>query len=745
VDPNVAPEQRAFVNNYVATGSEAFDSNQWNTRWDYFINEKNSLFGRYSYAKFDKSAPGAFGLLAGGPALDRINFSGTSEVLNQSIAIGYTRTISPTLIADWRFGYMRYRVNVSPHGLGTSPAKDAGIPGLNLDDFFTSGLPAFYIEGQGGTNFGYALGVNQCNCPLAQREQQYQFVGNVTKVVNNHSIKLGGDVRRALNLRVPSDTHRAGELRFSPSNTARVDENGATQQGLGLATFLLGNVTGGGRYVSPTTDATESQPRLFWYAQDTWRVTPKLQLNYGLRWEMVFPERVNAAGNGGQLDLSTGEIVVAGVGGNPLTMIQEMNWKNFAPRLGVTYQLTPKTVVRAGYGWSYQIGTFGTLFGHNVTQNLPVLANQQFVRSTNFGSAFTLAQGPNAPTFPQPNQSGRFRLPAGIGGKARPMDVVMPRVMQYNVTVQQQLTKDLAVSAGYVGNQGRHVFAGDGPNFNVNEAAFVPGVANSNLRKPFFSRYGWDQGIDFYCNCATNGYNSFQLQIDKRYSGGLTFTSNYTYQKAVGDSGDSFTFLYNRPLGRGDRDNITRQQFVFAPSWEIPFGRGRKYGSNMNRAMDYALGGWNIGGITTMYSGRPFTPNIGDIPSTAVRPNAGPSNRPDQGSKSPYEGAQGDRRQWFVGGLGSAFLLPANNTFGNFPLNGMRGPKFVNQDLSLAKNFALTEKFRFSLRGEAFNAFNHTNLGDPESNVTSPSAGRISGLAPSYEMRRLQFALRLDF
>lgn len=745
IDPDVAPEQRAFINNFVATGSEAFDSNQWNTRWDYFINEKSSLFGRYSSAKFDKTAPGAFGLLPGGPALDRINFAGTSDVLNQSLAIGYTRTLSPTLITDWRFGFVRYRVNVSPHGLGTSPARDAGIPGLNLDDFFTSGLPALYIEGQGGTNFGYGLGVNQCNCPLAQREQQFQFVGNVTKVVGNHSLKFGGDVRRATNLRVPSDTHRAGELRFSPSHTARVDANGATQQGLGLATFLLGQVTGGGRYVSPTTDASEIQPRLFWYAQDTWRVTPKLQLNYGLRWEMVFPERVNAAGNGGQLDLATGDIVVAGVGGNSLSMIQEMNWKNFAPRIGIAYQFTPRTVVRAGYGWSYQLGTFGSIFGHNVTQNLPVLANQQFVRSTNFNSAFTLAQGPPSPTFPQPNQAGRFRLPPGIGGKSRPMDVVMPRVMQYNVTVQHQLTNDLSVSAGYVGNQGRNVFAGDGPNFNVNEAAFVPGVANSNLRKPFFGLYGWDQGIDHYCNCATNGYNSFQMQVEKRFSAGLTFTSNYTYQIAKGDSGDSFTFLYNRPLGRGDRDNITRQQLIFAPTWEVPFGRGRKFGGSMNRALDWAVGGWNINGITTFYSGRPFTPNIGDIPSSAVRPNAGPANRPDAGTRDPYEGATGDRSQWFVGGLGGAFNLPGNNVFGNFPLNGLRGPSFYNQDMSLAKNFALTEKYRFSLRVETFNTFNHTNLGDPESNVTSPSAGRISGLAPSYEMRRLQFALRLDF
>ena len=152
--------------------------------------------------------------------------------------------------------------------------------------------------------------------------------------------------------------------------------------------------------LSPTTDAQERQKRFFWYAQDTWRITPKLQLNYGLRWEMVFPETVNAAGNGGQLDLSTGEIAVFGVGDVSNHGIQEMNWKNFAPRLGLTYQLTPKTVVRAGYGWSYQLGTFGSIFGHNVTQNLPVLAIPAVERTARLRRCIHVGAGPKRTDVP---------------------------------------------------------------------------------------------------------------------------------------------------------------------------------------------------------------------------------------------------------------------------------------------------------------------------------------------------------
>lgn len=737
-----------FRNNYAASGVQAFDNNQWDTRIDYFINEKSSLFGRYTYAAFTNIAPGIFGA-AGGQALDNINFAGNADVLDQSIAVGYTRTFSPTLIGDFRFGYLRIAQNVLPPDVGTSPATAAGIPGLNLDNFFTSGLPGFFIEGDAGTSLGYKLGgVNgdgHCNCPLKEQEQQYQFVANITKNRGNHNMKFGADIRYALNLRVPSDSHRAGELHFSPDYTGFVPTGSSSpQQGLGYATFLLGEVTGFGRYVSTSTDARERQRRWFWYGQDQWRITPKLQLNYGLRWEMVFPETVNKPGNGAQLDLRTGEIAVFGIGKTSIHGIQEMEWGNLAPRLALTYQVTPKTVVRAGYGWAYELGTFGSTFGHNVTQNIPVLANQTVNRPNNFSGVFTLAQGPPPPTFAQPDPTtGRFKLPDGINGKARLSTTVLPRVMAYNLTVQHQLSKDVSVSLGYVGNQGRHQFFGDGPNFNINQASWVPGV-DQNLRKPFFTKYGWTQGIDCYCPMGNSRYDSLQATIEKRYSFGYTLHGNYTYQKAQADSGDSYTILYNRPLGYGEKDFIPHHQIVAAQTFEIPFGKGRKYGAGMNALFNLLIGGWNVDGVTTFYSGRPFTPNIGSFPAGALRPDVGPSGRPDKGSGDPYASNQ-NRDHWIVGGLGGPFLVPANNQFGNYGLNTLRGPIFINQDLAIAKRFRVSERANFSFRAEGSNAFNHTNLGDPNNDVTSSDVGRITGLAPNYEMRRLQFVLRLDF
>ena len=193
-----------------------------------------------------------------------IGYAGSSDVLNQSLSAGWTHTASPTLVNELRFGYMRYRVNAVPNGVGTSPATAAGIPGLNLDSYFTSGMPAFFINGDqngnGNSSLGYALNINSCNCPLAQREQQYQVVDNVSKMLGNHSLKFGADIRYALNLRVPSDAHRSGELTFGPSYTGLVTGTGVTQ-GYGLASFLLGETTSFRRYVSSSTDAQErSEP-----------------------------------------------------------------------------------------------------------------------------------------------------------------------------------------------------------------------------------------------------------------------------------------------------------------------------------------------------------------------------------------------------------------------------------------------------------------------------------------------------
>jgi len=258
--PNVVGSN-PLNNNYTASGATSFDANKWDTREDYFVNEKTTVFGRYSNHQFEKSAVGAFGALAGGVNFSGDRFAGTSFVRNQSIAFGTTHTFSPTLVNEFRFGYMKYHVQTTPNGVGTAPAAQAGIPNLNTDAFYTSGMPYFnFVDPSNNqiSSLGYALGANGCNCPLTQNEGQYQFTDNISRTAGNHTFKFGADIRYAKNLRVPSDSHRAGELTFNTERTGIVTGGNSTG-GLAYATFLLGDVTAFSRYVSSTTNAANTR------------------------------------------------------------------------------------------------------------------------------------------------------------------------------------------------------------------------------------------------------------------------------------------------------------------------------------------------------------------------------------------------------------------------------------------------------------------------------------------------------
>lgn len=734
-----APNRPGITNNFAASGSEIFDGDTFDVRIDSRISQNLNLFGRYSFADFTRDGPAAFGQ---GGGQEIVSLGGTSEARNQSVALGFDYVFSPSLLFDFRFGYFQYKVDVLPFDFGLSTAADAGVPGLNLDDTFTSGLFAGFVGGPvGGFNFGSGLGVNRCNCPLEQNEKQAQFVGNVLKTAGNHTIKFGVDVRRAYNLRVPSDRHRSGELNFSENRTIGPDGGG-----LGLATFLLGDVTRFTRFASSSTDARERQWRHYYYGQDTWRATHKLTVNYGLRLDIINPQTVNEAGNGGFLDINTGEIRVAGIGGVGLNGDVE-NSLNWAPRLGITYQLTDKAVLRAGYGRSYDIGVFGSLFGHSVTQNLPVLSAQEINAAQNFERVFTLAQGPPPPVFPVVGDDGRFLLPNGVFARLLPDEQRPPTVDAWNVTVQYQLSDTISLEAAYVGNKGTHVFAGDGPAFNVNEATLVGfGTLTTDQRKPFFSSFGWTQGIDFFCNCADNRYDALQTKFTKRFSNDYSLFAHYTWARTE-QAADASQFIHDRELNRGPQTSDREHSFTLTNVWELPFGRGKRFAGDIPRGLDIAIGGWQFNSTTTISSGLPF--NVDYVDAGQDR-DVGP-NRPDL-IGDPDTG--GDQNNYFnaapFGASGAAFARPAAGTFGNLPINFLRGPGYWRTDASLFKRFRFTESQDLEFRIEVGNVFNHVNLDiprDEESRIGSPVAGQIRRNAYNGTdlMRNFQFALKYRF
>ncbi len=667
--------------NFKEGGTGLFNSDQWTVRGDYTLDEAKHAFVRFSRFTDTLSGTVMFGD-AGGPGFGLGNYGGNSKGANDSLAAGMDIAINPNLLTDFRLGYYRYNVIDSKHDQATEFANTLGIPGINLGSYFTGGSPGFVMDnipgGSGGTQnnpvYGDGLNINRCNCPLTEREDQGQIVNNWTKIWGNHTIKVGLDLRYARNLRVPSDNDRAGQLNFSAGPTSDpANANDYVNQplgGLSFATFLLGDVTKFNRYFSTSTNAKEFQKRTFFYGQDTWRVTRKLTLNVGLRWELYFPEKVNAKGNGSLLDLNDGYLHVAGVGGIDSNMGWGIEKKNmFAPRLGLSYQMNDKTVIRAGYGRSFDIGIFGSIFGHTVTQNLPVLSNQQINQPSTTTAAFMLEQGPAAASTTAVPANGLLPNPGNlVNSRARPNPLRFPQIDAWNLAVQRALTPSLTLTVAYVGNKGTYNLGdGSGNTTNPNEAAinlpgkysktgqalhYVSGATIStaadtatgqtnDLRKYYGSslaacqdanyttpagdsfitagKCGWSNDITYYSDNLNTEFNALQVTLAQQSWKGLAYTANFQWASAFAPNTGFATWDVKSVRGRDS--NVRLHQLTWYGSYDLPFGKGKQYASSVNHAEDLVIGGWQLSSTLNWAGGLPFTLNYSNtganIPSSA--------------------------------------------------------------------------------------------------------------------------------
>jgi len=551
-------------------GTGVFNSNMWVVRLDQTFSEKQTGFVRFTRWTDALGGPQMYGA-AGGPGFGIGGYGGNSTSADDSLAVGTDYVISPKLVTDLRLGYLRYNIIDIKNDESVQEANNLGMPGFNTAQAITSGSPGFFPSTLTGGHtqplYGDGLGIARCNCPLTEREDQFQVVNNWIRTIGNHSVKLGADLRYGRNLRVPSDSDRTGVIDFdnNPTSDQLATATGDNLGGISFAAMALGDVTSLSRYVSSSTNAKEFQKREFFYAQDTWRLNTKLTLNLGVRWELYYPESVNAPGNGALMNLKDGYLHVAGVGG----IKSDMGWqldkkKQFEPRLGATYQLTPKTVIRVGYGRSFDIGVFGSIFGHVVTQNLPVLANQSITSSTTTGQAFCLGSSPEnagtaatSPGCSYANDTSASVQPIGGGplayvpptvpadgllpnpgnlvtSKARPNPVQFPTLDAWNGSIQHALTSSLTITAAYVGNKGTHTLSdGDGNNTNPNEAAInLPGS---------FSPTGQALHFDPTVNTkiangpviTSSGATAITNYLQRYYGGSLKACSDPNYSPTV--------------------------------------------------------------------------------------------------------------------------------------------------------------------------------------------------------------------
>jgi outer membrane receptor protein involved in Fe transport len=806
--PNTAGTLNGLKNNYAGSGTGGFDSDQWDARGDFNLTSATHLFTRFSRFTDTLTGKTMFGA-AGGAGFGIGGYGGTSKGANDSLAVGADIALNPTLLTDVRFGYFRYNINTSKYNQGTAFATQLGIPGMNTGASITSGAPGFQVQDVGekynnfpsqdqGSQYGADLNINRCNCPLIEKEDQFQLANNWTKMIRTHSVKIGADLRYARNLRVPSDNNRTGLMQFSSGPTS---QTGTNSGGLGFATMMLGQVTTFKRYVSTSTNAKEFQKRDFFYVQDTWRVTQKLTANLGVRYELYFPESVNGKGNGALLNLTTGYLQVAEVG----QVASNMNWEKpgntWNPRVGLAYQMNEKTVIRAGYGRSFDIGVFGSVFGHAATQNLPILASQQIVGTGgNQSYAFQMQTGPVAATATPVPSTGLLPNPGNlVNSRARPSPLRLPTLDAWNIAVQRSLTPTISLTVAYAGNKGTHNLGdGSGNTTNPNESAITlpaqfsvngkaltydpkgPGTitpasaATTTSNSLYLKRYyggklaacsdaayaatggvlapnggcGWTNDITNYSNDMDTHFNALQVSMAKKFSRGLSLNANYAYQRATSLATGYETWSHSAV--KGPDGFLRRQQIIAYGLYELPFGHGHNIGGNVNGFVNQLINGFEVSSVVTYSSGLPFT--LGYSTCSNQVPGSAPCyvNGDPGAFKKHITGFPGNNLQFYdaynLTGGGGPFTIPGLDQIGTAGRNTGFGPRFFNADISAQKNFQIHEVATIQFRADAFNAFNHINWANPGSNIDQ-AGGISSGPFPdgSANPRQFQFSLRVQF
>jgi hypothetical protein len=459
-------------------------------------------------------------------------------------------------------------------------------------------------------------------------------------------------------------------------------------------------------------------------------------------------------------------------------------------------------VVRAGYGRSFDLGVFGSIFGHVVTQNLPVLANQSLSAPTTVTSAFTLATGPAANVFPTVPSDGLLPAPAfNISPKARPNTLRLPTLDAWNLSVQRAITPTLSVTLAYVGNKGTHdLSAGDGNNTNPNEAGiFLPsefsvngstlhydgsvaggviaangGTSTSNFlsrfygggaaacsnasyeaqlmaqKEPFITpgMCGWTQGISYYGDDQDTEFDALDATVAKQYTHGLSFNAQYAWQRAFDFNSGYAT--WDKAVTRASDGSLRTQQFVVYGLYQLPFGRNQMWGSGVPRWEDEVIGGWQFSPVLNWSNGLPFSLGLGGGCGASIPGSAPCYPVGDKGSLhtsltsfNPVTHS----RTFFKAASTSGFTEAGLDQIGNKGTNSYLGPGYFNGDLSLQKNFPIHEAILAQFRVDAFNGFNHINPANPSTSQTG-SDGTITGepaLGIYTNPRQMQFSLRVQF
>ncbi len=722
-----APANPALaVNNFARNAGLMDDNGRYSGRIDWQPTSKDSVFARYSYSSRDRFIPGNFGGIADGTSSSAL---GRQNLTAHGIALGWTRPVTASLVNEFRAGFARNNSFAAQEPFGANKVSDI-IPGVPSDPAFDGGVSRISFTG-----FNTFIGSPDF-LPKFQVTQQFQFSDTVTFISGAHQFKFGADLRAPLRNNYLDVPGTRGQMNFDRIFTCQRNASGqcVANTGLSYADFLLGYVQ-----QAQLTNLYLVDQRLHMFSfflQDDYKLTPRLTLNLGLRYDFATPAmearnrlaNFNPAGAGslnfGQ-DGSVGDRALVNADNN-----------NFAPRVGIAFQVTPGMVVRAGYGIFYSL--FDRIGSEDqLSLNPPNLINNNIsLASTSTAPLFLLRNGFPA-DFLDPTRLDYRRVRI----RAANPDSPNAYVQQWSFGIQRQLPARLFVDVNYVGTKSTHLNTLRNYNQPINGVLPYPGFGQIEYRDPL------GNGV----------YHGMDLTLERRFAAGFAFRAAYTLSKSIDNTaehlavGGSNSFSQNgRDFGswRGLSDYDVRNRFVMSYIYELPFGKGKPLVSRGPLA--YIVGGFRTSGALTLSDGRPLTVFAGgnnssiDIGLQQALPNVVGTPLMLRNVDCWFYASKNGACRTLAPGATDAFVAPAPGVFGNAGRNTLTSPGTKVFDFALHRQFTLSESSALEFRWEVFNLTNTTQFGYPDrGNINSSSVATITTLAG--DARIMQFALRLKF
>ncbi len=771
------------ANNFLAQGKQRSTDNRFDSRLDHYFSEKLRMFARGSYDNGPNFPFNGFGNIA-----TSIGDGNTTSTL-PNITSNFVYSITPTTIVNASLGFGQKDVTRYPFSTGTKPSS-LGFP-TALDSIVALNNSEFpNISGTGVAN----LGQNTFTY-LDIKSYAYTARADVSKVFAKHTVKTGGEYRKLM-LNFTQYGNPSGQYNFGINPTSRVagPTNPTSQiEGFGFASFLLGIPNGGG--ISHSFSNATAANYFAFFVDDTWKVSRKLTMNIGLRYEAEQPrtERYNRLNH---FDLNATSPLAGKVPAFPnlkgAFVFQDKDNRrqvptdlnNWGPRFGFAYQITPKTVFRAAYGITYS-GSAITAAGTSGSSGVIGFENSTPFTSTidNYATILTTWSNPYPTGYNLPlGAAGGPGTNIGLGiGSGIFIDNQNPMIQQWNANLQREIKGGWVLEVGYLASTGHHLIDGEG-GINMNQlpaSAFALGATlNDNVPNPFYRVAGVNTTSALYNGLTTSrrqlltafpqytgvspfripqansNYNAFTFEANKRFSHGLQMLVSFTGGKTQDDASATVGFLgalggkqdyYNRKAEKSISAQDISKRLVISGNYEIPFGRNRKFAANLPKPVDFVLGGWQVNGIYTAQTGLPFAISNGgnncQIGCANQRPNNNGTSAKRTGPIDQRLGTGGAPTYFDT----SVFSQAGNFTFGNTSRFSpdLRSPSLFNMDFSVFKGFKWREKLTAQIRAEAFNGFNHPTWGNPGLTVNQP--GTFGIITNAGGNRIMQLALKVNY